>query len=447
MINHIWHMDNVFSRVLIIEAIVLAGFGFKLYFERGVFRRATLEFSLVALIALAILGAYLGLTHASQRIPNEFAPLAQAGTLNAFFYLYSVPLFIALLIVPALVGAIIRRSLLTVLGLPLLFLCVFFMHWRHGFQLNTGIAQVDDRVVNPPPRFDLRAVSPALKFVENEPGVFRTVGFGSVLFPGYSGIPGVESIGGPDPLANTYYRELLLAAGVKQEWSWRWIVERANLQATLPLYNLLNVGYFLDMPGTAAPPFISGDRKRLDLDVFRNGGAWPRAFFTRTVRSYDRLEQFLAMLRRDDSHPFAAVQRGDETGVTAEASSLSDATGAAPAPVVSARDYRLTNKTTTFTIDAPAPGVAVLTEAYLAGDFRVTMNGAPVNYFRVNHAFRGVSLPEPGKYVISYSYWPRYFTASLVMAGIGAALLICWMIVSFSRLDGARSATIGGGSR
>ena len=100
---------------------------------------------------------------------------------------------------------------------------------------------------------------------------------------------------------------------------------------------------------------------------------------------------------------------------------------------VPAHDYGLTNNTTTFTVDATAPGVAVLTEAYVPGDFRVTLNGAPVEYFRVNHAFRGVRIPAAGKYVVSYSYWPRHFTLSLVMAAIGSLIFIAWLIASFRR--------------
>ena len=107
--------------------------------------------------------------------------------------------------------------------------------------------------------------------------------------------------------------------------------------------------------------------------------------------------------------------------------------GGPPPTPPPAHDYRLTNNTTTFTVDATAPGVAVLTEAYVPGDFRVTLNGAPADYFRVNHAFRGVRIPAAGKYVVSYSYWPRHFTLSLVMAAIGSLILIAWLIATFRR--------------
>ncbi|MEY2518443.1 MAG: hypothetical protein QOF24_202 [Verrucomicrobiota bacterium] len=438
MINHIWHIDNTFSCVLLIELVVLAGFGVSSFLERGRQRRWKIDFVFFALAVVVLLGSYLGLTGALQRIPNAFDPLGQAGGHNPFFYLYSFSLVIALLALPWLGRAIIRRSPLLVLAVPLALLCLIGLHWRHGLQLNTGITQIDDYVVNPAPRLDLSAPSSALNAIENEGGVFRTVGFGTVLFPGYNGIPGVESIYGPDPLVSPYYHELLLAGGVKQDWSWRWIVERSSLKANLPLYNLLNVRYFLDMPDYVRPTGPASDRPRWDLDISKNDGAWPRAFFADKVRTYDRLEQFLEMLRQADSHPFAAVQSGDVTGVPAEASASRESNNANPATISPARDYHLTSNTTTFTIDAPAPGVAILTETYVAGDFSVRVNGAPANYFRVNHAFRGVNLPAAGKYLISYSYWPKHFTASLLMAVLGALLLGGWMIATFRRALPAR---------
>jgi uncharacterized membrane protein YfhO len=139
------------------------------------------------------------------------------------------------------------------------------------------------------------------------------------------------------------------------------------------------------------------------------------------------VEQFVDLLRESDSRPFAATQAGDATAPKSEQPAT------ASSAAVPARDYRLTSNTTTFTIDAPAPGIAVLTEAYVPADFRVTLDGAPVDYFRVNHAFRGVKIPAAGQHVISYSYWPRHFTLSLVFAAIGSVILIAWLIISFRR--------------
>ena len=431
MVSHIWHIDNTFSCVLLIELFVLAGFGLS-YFIRYCQRRSwRLDFSLFVLALLALLGAYFGFTHAIHRFPNNFELFEQAIP-NRFFYLYILSLVAALLALPWLIRMIVRHSRYTRVAIPLALLCLLCLHWRHGLQLKTGSTEIDEHVVNPWPRSDFREPSAAIELVQNQPGVFRVAGYGSVLYPGVSGIFGLESIYGADPLANPYYHELLTGAGVRQEWSWRWMVEPKNARPR-PLYKMLNVGYFLDMPSRTQPE-MSAIQPPLDLHVLRNEGNWPRAFFVGAVQSYDRLEQFLELLRQADSHPFAAAQAGDAIVPGVEGT-------AAPADAVPARDYRLTNNTTTFTVDAPAPGVAVLTEAYVPGDFRVTLNGAPADYFRVNHAFRGVRIPAAGKYVVSYSYWPRHFTLSLVMAAIGSLILIAWLIATLRRPRAAADLT------
>jgi hypothetical protein len=133
--------------------------------------------------------------------------------------------------------------------------------------------------------------------------------------------------------------------------------------------------------------------------------------------AYDSTPQFIAALAKSKDHPFAAIEGVDRTALAPAlfVSSPEDV------HAVAARDYHLTSNTTTFTIDAPDAGVAVLTEAFLPDDFIVRINAAATGYFRVNHAFRGVLIPRAGTYTISYCYWPRHFTLSLVLAGVGLA--------------------------
>lgn len=423
MIKNIWHIDNTFSCVLLIQLFVLASFGLSYFVERGFLGSWKRDYLFLCLAVLTLFAAYVGFT-AAQRLPNFFTPPAQAA-LNGFFYAYTAALIAALLALPWLIRAILRRSAFAGPAAVLALLCLICLHWRHGFQLGTG-SQIDEFVVNPPPRIDYHEPSAAVDFVQSQPGAFRTVGFGRVLFPGVNGMVGLESIYGPDPLANPYYHELLTAAGVRQEWSWRWIVERAN-PTPRPLYHMLNVRYFLDVPPRVPPDMAAVERPRFDLDVSQNEGEWPRAFFTAQLRSYDRVQQFIEMLRAADAQPFAAAQTSDFT------SPNPDPANVVPATVVPAHDYRLSNNTTTFTIDAPAAGVAVLTEAYISDDFQVNINGAPADYFRVNHAFRGVKIPAAGRYVVSYSYWPRHFTLSLIWAAIGLLILATWAITTFRR--------------
>jgi uncharacterized membrane protein YfhO len=73
-----------------------------------------------------------------------------------------------------------------------------------------------------------------------------------------------------------------------------------------------------------------------------------------------------------------------------------------------------------------------LTEAYLPDDFRVTVDGKSTPYFRVNHVFKGIMIDQPGRHLIRFSYWPRHFTLSLLIAIAGLTALggyfwaFCW---------------------
>lgn len=432
ILNNVWHMDNTFSCALIIELVVLAGFGFRCYWERVGRRTWKLDFSLAALVLFALLAAYVGLTNAIQRGPDSFAPLGEAGGHDTFFYFYSASLIVALLALPWLGRMILLRSNLAPLAALLACLSLVSLHWRNGFQLKTGIAQVDAHVVNPPSRVNMRAISPAISFVKDEPGIFRTVGFGNNLFAGYSGVVGLEGITGPDPLMNPYYRELLTSAGVGQDMIWRWVVGKANLTAMLPVYDMLNIRYFLDAPQRVAGPVDSlTTAASLDLEVYKNNSAWPRAFFVDEIRTYDTVGQFIEMIRAAPDRPLAAVQKGNNSVDPVQLAAGTEG-GRLVTP---ARNYRLTNNTTTFTVDAQAPGVVVLTEAYLADDFIARVNGVRSEYFRVNHAFKGVRIPAAGTYVISFSYWPKHFTVSLWMAAAGTMLLAGWLVLVYRQND------------
>jgi hypothetical protein len=138
---------------------------------------------------------------------------------------------------------------------------------------------------------------------------------------------------------------------------------------------------------------------------------WPRAFFTDACASYGTAKDFVRLALEGDGRPFAAVQ----------SPSVLPAPSATRA-VEPARDYHLTCNTTAFTVKASGPGMVVLSEAYEEGNFRVTVNGSPVPYERVNHAFKGVRIDRAGDYRIVFSYWPRLLTPALWISALGLLL-------------------------
>jgi hypothetical protein len=294
--------------------------------------------------------------------------------------------------------------------------------WRHGVHVpKVGPAEY---VFSPSPRVDFHARSPAvdaLKADQSEPG--RALGLQDNFFSGWSANYEIEGISGADALLNPHFRELLAGLGIIQIWNWRAYIHSTDVAAMKPALDFLNVRYYLDLRSDQG---LLGSVLTLvktgDLDLYRSETTWPRAFFVRQVSTYQTARDLGEKVRQGSSQLFAAVHQDDVANLPSLAPLIS--ANLTPAPIEKATDYRLTPNTTAFTIAASGPGVAVLHEAFLKGAFRVTINGEPAPYFRVNHAFKGVQLPAAGSYRIEFSYWPRGMTTTLTMAGAGIVLAL-----------------------
>jgi hypothetical protein len=218
---------------------------------------------------------------------------------------------------------------------------------------------------------------------------------------------------------------------MKRVWIWDWANKPEDASRLVPIHDMMNVDYYIADHAAAFRQFAGlKPVKQLDLDVYKSPTAWPRAFFTDRLASYTTTKDFARQIYQGDGRPFASVQQGqtDTPSMPADLSGRS---------VQRATDYRLTANNTSFVVDASGPGVAVLAEAYYEQDFRVTVDGQPTPYFRVNHAFKGVVIPTAGRHEVTFAYWPLYMTLSLWLAAAGAALaLIAIGFVFFRPLPG-----------
>ncbi|MEW6682311.1 MAG: hypothetical protein AB1451_05210 [Nitrospirota bacterium] len=402
---NVTHVGNTFSCILIIHLFVLAGFGLVALEDRLKREGWWRDWMASLLIVGVLLGVFFG---ASSRVPK-----------STWFYGYSASLAAAVIVLPLLARMIALGSAASVAAVLAAIVVLVAVHWRHGMHLSTGMTSIDDHVMNPQVRVDLQARSPAVDLIaadRSQP--FRVVGLWPTLYSGYQGAIGLESIYGADPLINPYYREFIHASGMEEIWDWQLVVRGETLDRLKPLYDFLNVKYYLGPLPPANSP--SGT---LDLRVYRSDAVWPRAFFTTRLLRYAIASEFPDLVRKADGTPFAAIQDADR-----QASPEWDALLGAPAQVVPAGEYRLTPNTTEFTIDAPTKGIVVLHEGYWKDDFEATLNGKAVRYFRVNHAFKGVLVDRPGTYTVRFSYWPDKLTESLWMSGAGIALLTILVI-------------------
>jgi hypothetical protein len=181
---------------------------------------------------------------------------------------------------------------------------------------------------------------------------------------------------------------------------------------------MLNVGALMAradsaLPDLVAVPVVGRDRLR----VGRRDTAWPRAFFADGVSSYtdaaDLLRQATARGR-----PFAAIQSTDRRAFDSTRRLVPPTGNFTPAS-----NYALTANTTSFDVHASSRGVAVLSETFLPDDFRATLNGRAVPYFRVNHAFKAVTIPSAGDWTVKFEYRPVRWRLSLAMAVAGIMVL------------------------
>ena len=425
-INRIYHIDNTFSCVAIVCLLLLAGFGVKAFcrdLETGNFRRS---YATVLVTAAALLAFYFAVAPSAQSEDHQ----------SRFFWFYSTLLATAIAITP-LIGARLFRKTGPMLW-PVVLLAAIFIAttWRHAMHLDKPSGP---DVMNPQSRTDLFARSSAtLKLIgERGPGEpFRTVGLKYNFFPGYGGAIALEQIDGPDPLLNKHYRALMDTSGLALPFGSAKEGEVDEpLADYLPLFDMLNVRYVL---GSAAGKSALAPSLRkiagLDLNLYESTSAWPRAFFTNHIASYGTENDFVALLKAGDGPPFAALAQPDLDREEA----LSRWAGSSSPPVprtVRATEYALTTNTTSFKINAPGPGVIVLTEPYIDGDFQVRVNGRLDHYFRVNSAFRGLFVSAGGEYTVSFSYWPRHLTMSLWISAVALIALFLWR-----GIDGRRSA-------
>lgn len=406
-VGNIVHVGNTFSCVLLILGAVLGGLGFSDAWDRLREPAAWRVIARVALVALALAGLYFFDTKQFTKTPffTGYAPAIGLAALLLLLGLYwgarsnrpSGAIWVALALALPIIG------------------------WRH---CQYGTFFFERYTFAPGPRANLHAPSPAaamLNAAKHAPG--RVVGWGSSLYASYNTVLRWEGLYGVDAVRSAHYQDLAVSLGLRRIWDWDWPNKETDSLALIRKHDIYNTTHYVashvDGPHPIAGLTTIG---QADLDVYVSPTAWPRAFFCDGLTRYHKPDDFASLVMTGDGRPFAAVQAGDPLAPPAKP------TVAPERLITPARDYHFTPNRTTFTLDAPSAGVAVLTETYFLDDFEVTLNGQSVPYFRVNHAFKGVVIPTSGTYTLTFNYWPRFFTLSLWLAAVGAVVLITAVI-------------------
>lgn len=271
---------------------------------------------------------------------------------------------------------------------------------------------------------DLAPPTPLLQFVSRQPGTFRVVGEGAVLFPNSNVFAGLEDVRTHDPIERRDYIELLdAAAGYPPA---EYFKSLQNLDAAV--FDYLNVRYFLSAAGREPP----GPRWRkvysgADGRVFENRSVLPRVFSPARVETAASA-QAAASPRRSDWGERALVLPSAWRGRTRPAA------GANGRAVVSR--YAESANTVRFHATV-APGSPALLATSLVDDGAWTARGrGDVSVGRANGPFLAVLLP-PGEHDVRLRY-----TAPGFLEGAAVSLVALAGLVAAIRLRGRRDSPV-----
>jgi len=426
-LGNILHIDNTFSCALVIVYSVLAAIGWREAIERLGTADGRREAIAVVCLLVALFAAYLGTAQAIVRGAYWDRTWGKLIAVQPFIHAYGWSLIAASAALLWILHRARQRGSPTAAMLICALLAIAALLWREG--LHVGVA-FSDYVVNPTSRVDLKAPSPTVEAIlKRRDTPSRTIGFHNDLLPGWSIAYDLEGISGPDALVNPYYRELMDAAGVGRVWDWRYIVEPGDVHKLKPIFDFLNVRFYVSYRQDTE--LVRKELRRLpslDMDSYESETVWPRAFFTDSAAVYGDPAQFCSWIKAGDGRPFVGIQRGDWARLSPLPRVSGDLT---TRKVVPAGDYKLTTNTTSFTVSATGPGFIVLCEAYEPGNFEATIDGKDAPIIRVNHAFKGIYVDAAGTYRVKFAYWPRGFSMTLVLFATGLALIALALLAAF----------------
>lgn len=262
-----------------------------------------------------------------------------------------------------------------------------------GGLLVWDVAVVDSRFLHPEkmeplPRY--YPETPAIKFLKEQPGIFRIAPLSREFSSNSWMYHRLESIGGYHPAKLALYEDLLTKVDITN----------AKLLA------LLNVKYVVG-PTELDHPLFS----KVAEGVYENKLVLPRAFLVGEARELTSEGVMLAELSVDSFEPWR----------------YATVLGNLPGPVESAEgsEIEITSyepEEIRVRADIARPCLLVFSEVYYPPGWKAFVDGAPTEIYRADYAFRSVYL-EPGEHIVVMRYVPSTARRGLLISLLAAGLI------------------------
>ena len=283
-----------------------------------------------------------------------------------------------------------------------------------------------------PSRYNPLAAAPYVARLQALQGAPRVYALDGILFPNFGAALGIHSVTNLEnlvPIQSAAFISTYLDPGVhparfygvnhvRYPGSGSAIEAFANRKR---YWDFIGVRYVLsataDVTGSKIPLEPTQYDPQDGIRWWTNPSGFPRAFLAtnvETVPNWQVALTRLADIRDLSSTAYLESPIGEQCIIRS---------GGVPSGASAGRLVSLdvTPNTVAVTYEANAPGVLILTDAYMRG-WRATLDNREVPVLRVNGAFRGVCISTPGEHRIHFSYKPALWLWSLGLA-LGGILI------------------------
>ncbi|MDY7095295.1 MAG: YfhO family protein [Acidobacteriota bacterium] len=344
--------------------------------------RSTLLFLGITAVALAAVTGWL------------LGRSATVRTLPELFFL-GAPL-VLLLPLAALAGRRLRASTAAALWMPLLLVppAAFFGPW-------VPLSSADS----------FYPTTPAIDFIRNDVRGYRVAGLDSALVPQTASFYGLEDVRGYDPMTFAPYADFSTAFSTAERDSWNRVRTWSH-----PALDFLGVRYLFDHPSMYIfhHPGIRQVWEGEDALVYQNPRAFQRLFRPQEVEIFEPSEtgEDLAAARRITDFARRATVYGPDLPEP----------GVYPNGNGEVTEVRVEGRRITARTMAQQPMLVASSQPAIPG-WRVRVDGREVPAQRVNGAFLGILLLEPGEHRVELIYAPASWRWGLGAAVLGLLLL------------------------
>jgi hypothetical protein len=269
-----------------------------------------------------------------------------------------------------------------------------------------------------PVRWAQPLIPPAVHFLQQDKGIYRVAGIGSVMVPNLATLCGLQDIRGYDvPVIDRYHTFFQKALKGRAEW-WSYDLPKLS-DGSLDFFSLMNVKYILSVEPLSHPLDLVYDK---EVKIYENPNVFPRCFLAHKIEVVQdgrmALERVMALGSElksvvviEGSFPksSAALPPSEKEKAVQERVQIVE---------YKAREVKVD-------VETSSPGFLILGDTYFPG-WKAFVDGKRVPVYRADYLLKAVAM-ESGNHRVVFLYQPLSFHIGLGLTII-SGVIILWCL-------------------